>query len=38
MFRELQEINARPALFEHYTVVDLWTDEHTSKRMLAPTT
>jgi len=35
MFRQLQEINARPAPFEHYTAADLWTDEHTSKRMLA---
>ncbi len=35
MYRELQEINRRPAPFEHYTAPDLWTDEHTSARMLA---
>ena len=35
MFRQLQEINTRPAPFEHCTVADLWTDEHTSNEMLA---
>ena len=34
MFRQLQEINRRPAPFEHYTAADLWTDEHTSAKML----
>lgn len=35
MFEELEKINARPAPFEFYTADDLWTDEHTSKQMLA---
>ena len=35
MYQALQEINRRPAPFEHYTAADLWTDEHTSSRMLA---
>ena len=35
MFRQLQEINTRPAPFEYYTAADLWTDKHTSSRMLA---
>ena len=34
MYRELQDINKRPACFELYTAADLWTDEHTSSRML----
>jgi len=34
MFRQLQEINARPAPFEYYTAADLWADEHTSSKML----
>ena len=34
MFKLLNEINSRPKPFEFYTVADLWTDEHTSKRML----
>ncbi|VEN72571.1 Class I SAM-dependent methyltransferase [Candidatus Desulfarcum epimagneticum] len=34
MFKELKEINSRPAPFECYTADDLWTDPHTSKRML----
>ena len=34
MYRELQDINTRPACFEHYTAADLWTEEHTSSRML----
>jgi hypothetical protein len=34
MFGALEEINARPAPFEHCTVADLWTDEHRSSRML----
>jgi len=35
MFDELKEINSKPAPFEFYTAADLWTDEHTSKKMLA---
>lgn len=35
MFKELEEINARPRPFEFYTAGDLWTDEHTSKQMLS---
>jgi 2-polyprenyl-3-methyl-5-hydroxy-6-metoxy-1,4-benzoquinol methylase len=35
MFESLQQINARPAPFEHITTAELWTDEHTSARMLA---
>jgi SAM-dependent methyltransferase len=34
VFDALQTINARPPLFGSYTASDLWTDEHTSKRML----
>lgn len=34
MFEELEEINHRPEPFEFYTAEELWTDEHTSKRML----
>jgi 2-polyprenyl-3-methyl-5-hydroxy-6-metoxy-1,4-benzoquinol methylase len=35
MFQELEEINRRPMPFESYTASELWTDEHTSKQMLA---
>ena len=35
MFEELEKINARPEPFQYYTASDLWTDEHTSKQMLA---
>lgn len=35
MFEELKEINSRPAPFGFYTADELWTDEHTSKQMLA---
>lgn len=35
MFEKLEKINARPKPFEFYTASDLWTDEHTSKQMLA---
>ena len=35
MFEEIENINTRPAPFEFYTASDLWTDEHTSKQMLA---
>ena len=34
MFKELKEINSRPAPFQFYTADDLWTDEHTSGQML----
>ncbi len=34
MFRELQEINSRPEPFQYYTAEELWTDEHTSGKML----
>jgi len=35
MFEELERINERPAPFQYYTAGDLWTDAHTSRRMLA---
>jgi len=35
MFEELEKINSRPKPFEFYTAGDLWTDEHTSKKMLS---
>ncbi len=35
LYRALHEINRRPACFEQSTAADLWTDEHTSSRMLA---
>jgi SAM-dependent methyltransferase len=35
MFEELERINERPEPFQFYTASDLWTDEHTSKQMLA---
>ena len=34
MFEKLNEINSRPAPFQFYTAEELWTDEHTSKKML----
>ena len=34
MFRELQEINSRPDPFQYYTAEELWTDDHTSMKML----
>jgi SAM-dependent methyltransferase len=34
MFEELNEINSRPAPFQFYTADELWTDEHTSMKML----
>ena len=34
LYPQLQEINRRPAPFEHYTAAELWTDEHTSSKML----
>jgi len=35
MFEALERINERPKPFQYYTASDLWTDEHTSKQMLA---
>jgi cyclopropane fatty-acyl-phospholipid synthase-like methyltransferase len=34
MFRELKEISKRPKPFQFYTASELWTNEHTSKKML----
>jgi cyclopropane fatty-acyl-phospholipid synthase-like methyltransferase len=34
VFKELKEINSRPAPFQFYTADELWTNEHTSKQML----
>lgn len=34
MFEFLLEVNERPEPFAEYTARELWTDEHTSKRML----
>jgi cyclopropane fatty-acyl-phospholipid synthase-like methyltransferase len=34
MFKELKEINSRPAPFQFYTADELWTDKHTSEQML----
>lgn len=34
MFKELNEINSRPAPFQFYTAEELWTNEYTSKQML----
>jgi 2-polyprenyl-3-methyl-5-hydroxy-6-metoxy-1,4-benzoquinol methylase len=34
MFKELKEINSRPAPFQFYTAAELWANEHTSKQML----
>jgi 2-polyprenyl-3-methyl-5-hydroxy-6-metoxy-1,4-benzoquinol methylase len=34
MFKELKEFNSRPAPFQFYTADELWTNEHTSKKML----
>lgn len=34
MFDKLKEINSRPTPFQFYTAEELWTDEHTSKKML----
>ncbi len=34
MFNELSEINSRPEPFEFYTAEELWTNEHTSQKML----
>jgi SAM-dependent methyltransferase len=34
IFDELEEINSRPSPFQYYTADELWTDEHTSMKML----
>lgn len=34
MFNQLVDINWRPKPFQFYTAADLWTDEHTSQKML----
>jgi cyclopropane fatty-acyl-phospholipid synthase-like methyltransferase len=34
MFKELKELNSRPAPFQFYTAYELWTNEHTGKQML----
>ncbi len=34
MFKELETMNSRPTPFEFYTADALWTDNHTSKKML----
>jgi SAM-dependent methyltransferase len=34
MFKEIKEINSRPAPFQFYTADELWANEHTSKKML----
>lgn len=34
MYKKLEDINKRPHLFQFYTAEELWTDEHTSKKML----
>ena len=35
LFEQLEVINSRPQPFEFYTAEELWTNEHTSKMMLA---
>jgi cyclopropane fatty-acyl-phospholipid synthase-like methyltransferase len=35
VFDKLESINARPRPFEFYTARELWTNQHTSERMLA---
>lgn len=34
MFDQLEEINSRPTPFQFYTAEELWTDDHTSMKML----
>ncbi len=34
LFEQLEHIHARPAPFSTYTALDLWTDPHSSQRML----
>ncbi len=35
MFDQLEQVNSRPDPFDFYTAADLWSDDHTSKQMLA---
>ncbi len=35
MFEFLCEVNRRPEPFSQYTARELWTDPHTSRKMLA---
>ncbi len=35
LFSVLESVNSKPEPFSVYTATDLWTDEHTSKQMLA---
>lgn len=35
IFNAMEAINRRPEPFEFYTAADLWTDEHTSEKMLS---
>lgn len=34
MYDKLEEIGSKPKPFQHYTADELWTDEHTSEKML----
>ncbi len=34
MFEKLKQINTRPSPFQYYTAEELWTNEHTSRKML----
>jgi len=34
MFEKLKQINTRPSPFQYYTAKELWTNEHTSRKML----
>ena len=34
MFEQLEQINTRPGVWSRYTAKELWTDAHTSKKML----
>jgi len=34
VFEQLEKINSRPTPFQFYTAEELWTDEHTSRKML----
>lgn len=34
MFEKISKINVRPEPFQFYTAAELWTDEHTSQKML----
>ncbi len=34
MFNKIEKINSRPKPFQFYTAKELWTDKHTSKKML----